>query len=55
VVANNNSKTGKFVLIAHGTAEEIARAREIISRTNPEALEEHQPGCATPQECVLTA
>jgi uncharacterized membrane protein len=48
-------KTGKFVLIAHGTAEEIARAREIISRTNPEALEEHQPMRATPQECLVTA
>jgi uncharacterized membrane protein len=36
-------KTGKFVLIAHGTAEEATRAREIISRTKPEALEQHQP------------
>jgi uncharacterized membrane protein len=35
-------KTGKFVLIAHGTAEEATRAREIISRTNPEALTEHE-------------
>jgi hypothetical protein len=34
--------TGKFVVIAHGTAEEVTRAREMISRTNPEALEEHQ-------------
>ena len=34
-------KTGKFVLIAHGTAEEATRAREIINRTNPEALEGH--------------
>jgi len=36
-------KTGKFVVIAHGTAEEATRAREIINRTNPEALEEHPP------------
>jgi hypothetical protein len=36
-------KSGKFVVIAHGTAEEATRAREIINRTNPEALEEHQP------------
>jgi hypothetical protein len=35
-------KTGKFVVIAHGTADEAARAREIISRTNPEALDEHE-------------
>ncbi len=32
-------KTGKFVLIAHGTAQEATRAREIIDRTNPDALE----------------
>ena len=48
-------KTGKFVVIAHGTAEEAARAREIINRTNPEALEEHQPSRATPEECVVAA
>ena len=32
-------KTGKFVLIAHGTAQDATRAREIIDRTNPDALE----------------
>jgi hypothetical protein len=46
-------KTGKFVLIAHGTSEEATRAREIIKRTNPDALEEHQPSCATPKERAL--
>ena len=46
-------RTGKFVLIAHGTREEAARAREIINRTNPEALQEHQPSCVTPKECAL--
>jgi hypothetical protein len=46
-------KTGKFVLIAHGTAEEATRAREIINRTNPEALEEHQPSRAAAEECVV--
>jgi hypothetical protein len=46
-------KTGKFVLIAHGTQEETTRAREIINGTNPETLEEHQPSCATPKECAL--
>ena len=40
-------KTGKFVLIAHGTQEETTRAREIIKRSNPEALKEHQPSCVT--------
>jgi uncharacterized membrane protein len=42
-------KTGKFVLIAHGTAEEATRAREIIRNTNPEALEEHQPSLNSPE------
>lgn len=35
-------KTGKFVVIAHGTAGEVAHAREVIARTHPEALVEHQ-------------
>ena len=34
-------KSGKFVIIAHGTAQEATRAREIIGGTNPEALEHH--------------
>ena len=48
-------KTGKFVVIAHGTAAETTRAREIISRTNPEALEEHQPALTSPEPCLVTA
>ncbi len=36
-------KSGKFVMIAHGYMEEATRARDIISRVNPEMLEEHQP------------
>ena len=35
-------KTDKFVLIAHGSADDTTRAKEILSRTNPEALEQHQ-------------
>ncbi len=37
-------KNGKFVLIAHGSPEETARAQEIINRTSPELAEHHQPG-----------
>lgn len=40
-------KSGKYVLIAHGSDVETAHAREIISRTNPETLEAHQPASAT--------
>jgi uncharacterized membrane protein len=35
-------KTDKFVLIAHGSADETTRAKEILNRTNPETLEHHQ-------------
>jgi heat induced stress protein YflT len=48
-------KSGKFVVIAHGSAEEATRAREIISRTNPEALEEHQPSHASTEACAVAA
>jgi hypothetical protein len=34
-------KIGKFVVIAHGTTDEVARARETILRTNPETLDDH--------------
>jgi hypothetical protein len=48
-------KTGKFVVIAHGTAEEASRAREIISRTTPEALEAHHSAGTTPEPCAVGA
>jgi hypothetical protein len=35
-------KTDKFVLIAHGSVDEITRAKEILDRTKPETLEHHQ-------------
>ncbi len=34
-------KANKFLLIAHGTAEEVARAREIIQRTAPSEVNTH--------------
>jgi uncharacterized membrane protein len=46
-------KSGKYVVIAHGSAEETTHAREIINRTNPEALEEHQPSCASTVACAV--
>jgi len=36
-------KSGKFLVIAHGSADETSRAREIIERTNPDTAEYHQP------------
>jgi hypothetical protein len=44
-------RTGKFVLIAHGTDIETAQARKIIAETNPETSAEHQPACASTAEC----
>ena len=35
-------KTDKFVLIAHGSMDNTTRAKEILQRTNPEALDHHQ-------------
>ena len=29
------SRTGKFLLVTHGTANEVARAKDIIDTTNP--------------------
>jgi len=34
-------KSGKFVIIAHGTTEEVKHAREIIRSTQPDTLEDH--------------
>jgi hypothetical protein len=48
-------KSGKFVVIAYGSAEETTRAREIISLTNPEALEEHQPSLARSEPGLVPA
>ena len=36
-------KTGKFVLIAHGSMKEVSHARDIISRTSAQAFSQHHP------------
>jgi hypothetical protein len=48
-------KSGKFVLIAHGSPEETVRAQDIIKRTNPEVLEGHQPSLTNPLPELATA
>jgi hypothetical protein len=35
-------KTNKFVLVAHGSMDEISHAKEILHRIDSEALEQHQ-------------
>ncbi len=34
-------KAGKYLLICHGNAAEVARAREILDATKPEELTDH--------------
>lgn len=46
--------SGKYVVIAHGTAEETAHAREVIALSNPEALDAHAPAGAK-QEALVAA
>jgi hypothetical protein len=36
-------KAGKFLLIAHGTADEVQRARNILQSTGAEEINVHQP------------
>lgn len=36
-------KANKFLLLAHGTAEEVAKARDIIQRTQPADIDLHSP------------
>jgi uncharacterized membrane protein len=35
-------KTDKFVLIAHGSLDEVTHAKEILNLTKPETLKQHQ-------------
>lgn len=35
-------KTGKFILIAHGSIDDTTQAKKILTRTKPEKLEHHQ-------------
>ena len=48
-------KTDKFLLIAHGSADEINRAKEILNRTNPETLNHHQPSRTNPEPHLVGA
>jgi hypothetical protein len=48
-------KSGKFVIIAHGTAQEATLAREIISRTSPDSVEDHQLSHTSKEASLLEA
>jgi uncharacterized membrane protein len=34
-------KSGKYVLVAHGTADEVVRAKDVLRTTNPEEVVHH--------------
>jgi hypothetical protein len=48
-------KSGKYVLIAHGSLVEIDHAKQIISGTKPEALDEHEPVSANTEPVLVGA
>jgi hypothetical protein len=49
-------KADQFLVTAHGTAEELARARMILARTNPTSLElHHGTAAAAPAKIALAA
>jgi hypothetical protein len=48
-------RTGKFVVIAHGSSDETAQAQKIINRTITEAIESHQPACTNAEPCAVGA
>jgi hydrogenase maturation factor len=48
-------KSGKYVLIAHGSDMETIHAREILKNTDHEALAEHQPKRISNEASVMTA
>lgn len=40
-------KAGKFVLVAHGTAEEVAKARDMLKTSGAEQIDSYQPSSET--------
>jgi hypothetical protein len=41
-------KVNKYLLVAHGTAAEVAKAKDILKTTKPAELDEHVLGAAKP-------
>ena len=41
-------KANKFLLVAHGTVAEVAKAKEILKTTKPATLDEHSLGSPAP-------
>lgn len=48
-------RSGKFVVIANGMADEATRARHIINRSDLESLEVYPPSCPVPEPSLAPA
>ena len=48
-------KSGMYIVIAHGTAEEAERARQILDTSNTESLEHHEPSRESKQATLVHA
>lgn len=48
-------KANKFVLIAHGSVDEVSHAREILDHTSADTLEHHQPSDTIPEPILAGA
>ena len=48
-------KSGKYVLIAHGSDMETIHAREVLKNTDHDSLAEHQPKRISNEASVMTA
>jgi hypothetical protein len=47
-------KADKFVMVAHGTAEELDRARAILAETSPVSIEKHEPSIGASRSVTNT-
>jgi hypothetical protein len=48
-------KSGKYVLIAHGSSLETDQAQKIINGTNPQTIEAHEPACTNAEPSMVGA
>ena len=49
VIYETAIKAGKFVLVAHGTAEEVATARDMLKTSDAEQIDTYRPSTETAQ------
>jgi hypothetical protein len=42
-------KAGKFILVAHGTAEEVAKARDMLKTSGADQIDTYEPSTEAPR------